>query len=66
VDWFYPGALEGHEFVYSAQRERVIKESKSITVAANSLSDLVIQSVSDDASRERLGLPNFLNVTVGS
>ncbi|HTV57977.1 MAG TPA: hypothetical protein VMJ93_03815 [Verrucomicrobiae bacterium] len=39
VDWFYPGTLTGHEFIYSPRLERQIDESEQITVAANRRGD---------------------------
>jgi hypothetical protein len=35
IDWFYPGELTGHMFVYSPQREMQIEESKEFTLAAS-------------------------------
>lgn len=34
VEWYYPGRLIGHEFLYSPQRENQISEEKQITVQA--------------------------------
>lgn len=31
VNWFYPGRLEGHEFVYSKQQERQIAQARQQT-----------------------------------
>jgi hypothetical protein len=35
IDWFYPGELTGHMFVYSPQKEMQIEESKEFTLAAS-------------------------------
>lgn len=34
VSWFYPGRLDGHEFVYSKQVEKELAKNKQVTVMA--------------------------------
>ncbi|MGA7623029.1 MAG: hypothetical protein WB630_17585 [Candidatus Acidiferrales bacterium] len=46
VAWFYPGSLSGHEFVYSAPREREIERSKPISLAATPTGDMVVNNTS--------------------
>jgi hypothetical protein len=43
VDWFYPGKLEGHEFLYSTGREERIERAEKIIVASNGRGETVIQ-----------------------
>ncbi len=52
IDWFYPGSLEGHQFLYSARREGQIENSERITVLANDSGDVAIQGVSNGARRQ--------------
>jgi hypothetical protein len=51
VDWFYPGSLEGHEFLYAPRRERQIEISEKIIVATNGRGDVPIQNISTDKRR---------------
>jgi hypothetical protein len=34
VSWFYPGRLNGHEFLYSAQAQKELAKNKQVTVVA--------------------------------
>ena len=34
VSWFYPGRLEGHEFLYSTQAQKEFAKDKQVTIAA--------------------------------
>jgi hypothetical protein len=47
LDWFFPGSLEGHEFLYSAREERQIAHSEKIIVASNSRGDVLIRDARD-------------------
>lgn len=51
LDWFYPGSLEGHEFLYSPRRERQIEHSGKIIVASNSRGEVSIRHVSGRLQR---------------
>jgi hypothetical protein len=42
LDCFFPGFLEGHEFLYSAREARQIARSEKIIVASNSRGDVLI------------------------
>jgi hypothetical protein len=46
VDWFYPGELEGHQFQYSAKREKSIEHSAQIILATNSNGTEVVANLS--------------------
>ena len=35
VTWFYPGRLEGHQFVYSKQDQREIAQANHVTVTSS-------------------------------
>jgi hypothetical protein len=48
VDWFYPGSLEGHEFVYSGHLEREVQDAPHVIVAANSKGSTPARDVSGD------------------
>jgi hypothetical protein len=50
VEWFYPGELEGHQFAYSAKRERRIENSPELILAANSKGATVVPGVNGSAS----------------
>ena len=52
IDWFYPGSLEGHQFVYSARREGQIASSEKITVLASDKGDVAIQGASNGARQQ--------------
>jgi hypothetical protein len=47
VDWFYPGSLEGHEFVYSGHQERE-GDAPQVIVASNSKGSTPARNVSGD------------------
>ena len=34
VSWFYPGRLDGHEFLYSKQTQKELAKNKQVTVSA--------------------------------
>jgi hypothetical protein len=53
VDWFYPGSLEGHQFLYSARREGQIENSEKITVLADDRGGVAIQGASNGARHQR-------------
>jgi len=46
--WFYPGSLEGHEFLYPKQEERHVEEAKQIAVAADEKGEVLVRGVSGD------------------
>jgi hypothetical protein len=46
VDWFYPGLLAGHEFVYSMPREERIEHSPQIIEATNSKGSELVATLS--------------------
>ena len=46
--WFYPGSLEGHEFLYPKQEERHVEEAKQIAVAADEKGEVRVRGVSGD------------------
>jgi signal peptidase I len=48
VDWFYPGSLEGHEFVYSGHQEREVRDAPQVIVASNSKGSTPARNVSGD------------------
>ena len=35
LDWYYPGRTDGHEFVYSSERQKQLDEEKHETIAIN-------------------------------
>jgi Protein of unknown function (DUF2911) len=35
VKWFYPGSMEGHEFMYSAHEEHQLEQDKQETITVN-------------------------------
>lgn len=51
VSWFYPGSLEGHEFLYSPRREQQIENSVRVIVAANGSSDVPVQNPCREVNR---------------
>ena len=48
VDWFYPGSLEGHEFVYSGRQEREVQDTPHAIVVANSKGSTPARHISGD------------------
>jgi hypothetical protein len=48
VDWFYPGSLEGHEFVYSGRQEQEVQDAPHVIVVANSKGSTPARGVSGD------------------
>ena len=46
--WFYPGSLEGHEFMYPKLEERHVEEAKQIAVAADETGEVPLRGVSGD------------------
>jgi hypothetical protein len=48
VEWFYPGSLQGHEFLYSKGTEQHVEKSKQVVEAANSQGATVVSDVSGD------------------
>jgi hypothetical protein len=46
--WFYPGSLEGHEFLYPKREERHVEEAKQIAVAADEKGEVRVRGVSGD------------------
>ena len=46
--WFYPGSLEGHEFLYPKQEERHVEEAKQIAIAADENGYVPVRGVSGD------------------
>jgi hypothetical protein len=48
VDWFYPGSLEGHEFVYSGRQEREVRDTPHAIVVANSKGSTPARDISGD------------------
>ena len=46
--WFYPGSLEGHEFLYPRREERHVEEAKKITIAADEHGEVPLRGVSGD------------------
>jgi hypothetical protein len=46
--WFYPGSLEGHEFLYPKREERHVEETKQIAVAADEKGEVRVRAVSGD------------------
>jgi hypothetical protein len=48
VDWFYPGSLEGHEFVYSGSQEQEVQDAPRAIVVANSKGSTPARGVSGD------------------
>ncbi len=48
VEWFYPGSLQGHEFLYSKRMEQHVEKSKQVIEAANSQGATVVSNVSAD------------------
>lgn len=46
VDWFYPGSLEGHQFLYSPNREHQIEQERQIILASNSKGTVVVHNLS--------------------
>jgi hypothetical protein len=53
IDWFYPGSLEGRQFLCSARREGQIENSERITILANDSGDVAIQRGNYGARRKR-------------
>jgi len=47
-DWFYPGSLEGHEFLYPKREEKHIEEAKQIAVAADEKGEVRVRGVNGD------------------
>jgi hypothetical protein len=50
VDWFYPGSLIGHEFLYSPTRETQINQSPQTILATNSNGTEVVSNLSGQPS----------------
>jgi hypothetical protein len=48
VDWFYPGSLEGHQFLYPKREEQHIEEAERIAVAADEKGEVRVRGVSGD------------------
>jgi hypothetical protein len=46
--WFYPGSLEGHEFLYPKREERHVEEAKQIAVAADEKGEVRVHGLSGD------------------
>jgi hypothetical protein len=46
--WFYPGSLEGHEFLYPKREERHVEEAKQIAVAADEKGEVRVRGLSGD------------------
>jgi hypothetical protein len=46
--WFYPGSLEGHEFLYPKREERHVEEARQIAVAADENGEVPLRGVSGD------------------
>jgi hypothetical protein len=46
--WFYPGSLEGHEFLYPRREERHVEEAKQIAIAADENGEVTLRAVSGD------------------
>jgi len=46
--WFYPGSLEGHEFLYPKREERHFEEAKQLAVAADEKGEVLVRGVSGD------------------
>jgi hypothetical protein len=48
VDWFYPGSLAGHEFVYSGSQEQEVQDAPHVIVAANGKGSTPARDISGD------------------
>jgi hypothetical protein len=46
VEWFSPGELDGHRFLYSEKAEKRIEQSQQVILQANTNSDEVVASLS--------------------
>ena len=46
--WFYPGSLEGHEFLFPKREERHVQEAKQIAVAADENGEVPLRGISGD------------------
>jgi hypothetical protein len=46
VEWFFPGQIDGHRFLYSAKAEKRIEHSRQIILQANTRGDEVVASLS--------------------
>jgi hypothetical protein len=46
--WFYPGSLEGHEFLFPKREARHVEEAKQIAVAADENGEVRLRGVSGD------------------